>query len=96
MRDDADYVDETTGNTIQPGESAQVSDEKVTQGRDVQDTSREGATHGTDVLDEEAGEEEVETVGRTVIDRSRVAETHGVDVIDEGPLPESTDEDASH
>lgn len=95
MRNDADYEDETAKNISQPEESGRASDEAVSQGRDVQDTSREGATHGTDVLEDEAAGE-VETIGRTVIDHSRAAETHGVDVIDEGPLSDSTDEDASH
>lgn len=95
MRNDTNYNEETTGNPNQPAESASVSDEAVTQGRDVRDISREGATQGADVIEDEA-DSEVESHGRTVIDHSRVAETHGVDVIDEGPLSDSTDEDASH
>ena len=97
MRNDANYEDETTGNANQPKESARVSDEAITQGRDVRDTSREGATQGADVIEDDAATAgEVEILGRTVIDRSREAATHGVDVIDEGPLPDSTDEDANH
>jgi hypothetical protein len=95
MRNDANYDDENPGNTSQPDESERTPDQAVTQGRDVHDVSREGATQGADVLENEA-ESEVETYGRTVIDRSRATETHGVDVIDEGPRSDSSDEDTDH
>ncbi len=62
------------------------SAEAESQGREVRDRTREGATHGVDVTTD-AEELNVESEGRTVVDRSHRVETRGVDVLDLGPNP---------
>lgn len=72
--------------------AAQVDEsEAESQGRDVHDLTREGATHGLDVITD--GEQpNIESHGRTVVDHSHRAEAHGVDVFDLGPNPHIDDE----
>lgn len=65
-------------------ENAQESDEAKTHGLEVDDTTRQGVTHGLDVVTD-AEQPNIESHGRDVIDRSHDAETRGVDVIDLGP-----------
>ena len=65
-------------------ENEHESDEAETRGREVEDVTRAGATHGRDVVTD-AERPDIEAHGRTVVDRSHVGEARGVDVIDEGP-----------
>jgi hypothetical protein len=93
MQRDSDEDQRAFGTTgDEPlAENAQESDAAETRGREVEDITRAGETHGRDVLTD-AEQLNVESHGRDVVDRSHIAETRGVDVIDLGPVTPTSDE----
>lgn len=72
-------------------ENEYESSEAETRGREVEDVTRVGETHGLDVVTD-AERPDIESHGRDVVDRSRIAEQRGVDVIDLGPASPVEDE----
>lgn len=72
-------------------ENEYESSEAETRGREVEDVTRAGETHGRDVVTD-AERPDIESHGRDVVDRSHVVEQRGVDVIDLGPATPLDDE----
>ncbi|HEX8728128.1 MAG TPA: hypothetical protein VF739_05880 [Ktedonobacterales bacterium] len=92
QRDDEDDLRASSATGNEPlAENAQESDEAETRGREVEDVTRAGETHGRDVLTD-AERPDIESHGRDVVDSSHNVETRGVDVIDLGPATSTGDE----